>query len=494
MSNNGAYVSGDFVCLDCLKQVVQLFRDAVSGAGRWPAKWGTEEIKIKDFAQYIPDYEELAKKYATKGVEINTPEHQRLYCLEDGTFLGKKPRNNDLSKNQCPNCGNDICHKCGVSREGAPANHKCKETAGISNQDAFAGMVKGKDFQNCPRCNAKSLLTDGCNSLNCEVCGTSYCFICGVAVRHGDNAHWQRGGCPRFGGPESARPIHDDTVRIHWRTPRPKWHDMQPMAEVDIARAHLARIRDMVPNLEQVTQDDMHALLELVRNLDLNYGLIHFVDRQGMNQAMAYTRHLAIRAFITGDLQPPMVKHIASLHSSWLTTIYDTYTRAVRMTLRRDGSYNLQFKLEDQRRGHEDDMRIRLQDMATLARKRLLEIRAELHARSPRRMPRSDQRLVGLLDALYENYRWVGDQPHDDIPFRELEERHGFIKGFNGTLVDRHIRQPWVGLEKILEDYKNLVVLTRQTNGQHTMSNGLPVFISSSEVARQAEELQQGRE
>lgn len=77
---------------------------------------------------------------------------------------------------------------------------------------AVKGQVPGQDYQVCPGCNNVVTLKEGCNHITCN-CGTPFCFICGNGTDN-NSAHFQQGGCPRFGQPTSERAVFDQPVPL----------------------------------------------------------------------------------------------------------------------------------------------------------------------------------------------------------------------------------------------------------------------------------------
>jgi hypothetical protein len=59
------------------------------------------------------------------------------------------------------------------------------------------GLVRGKDFQNCPQCHKLIHLDSGCNHMTCK-CTVSFGFRCGEFA-DGNSNHWDLDGCLRYG-------------------------------------------------------------------------------------------------------------------------------------------------------------------------------------------------------------------------------------------------------------------------------------------------------
>lgn len=100
--------------------------------------------------------------------------------------------------------------------------HRCIP---IDTDDAaFEGLKKGKDYQICPseRCGMKIQLSAACNEMSCP-CGTQFCYVCGEAVSD-KSEHWTKepDGCPRFNQPGAPNAHFDPPVRrLRIRFPPP---------------------------------------------------------------------------------------------------------------------------------------------------------------------------------------------------------------------------------------------------------------------------------
>lgn len=134
-----------------------------------------------------------------------------------GNFLGTKYAAKDRQV-ACRECGGLTCGSCGTAtRTGTvpgcgSAKHPCPPEE-AAEDDPYAGLVQGRDFQICPneRRGIRVELHSRCNAMLCEKCFTSFCFLCAKIAGH-DSDHWQAGkdgksGCPRWNQPgaENAR-------------------------------------------------------------------------------------------------------------------------------------------------------------------------------------------------------------------------------------------------------------------------------------------------
>lgn len=130
--------AGELVCEDCIRA---RFEDAIKYDSYWPARWGFEQLFVRDYASFLTA--ELMSEYIVQGAKV------LMYRL-------------------------------------------CAEPQAIEHQ------TRGRDYQICPECKATVFLLDGCNHIGC-VCGASFCFICGHTAFDDGSGHWNEGGgCPRY--------------------------------------------------------------------------------------------------------------------------------------------------------------------------------------------------------------------------------------------------------------------------------------------------------
>jgi hypothetical protein len=75
--------------------------------------------------------------------------------------------------------------------------------------EGIEGLVRGKDFQNCPKCHTVIHLETGCNHMTCK-CTENFCFLCGEPAGD-DSGHWERDGCPRYNHTHHVpQPLNDE--------------------------------------------------------------------------------------------------------------------------------------------------------------------------------------------------------------------------------------------------------------------------------------------
>lgn len=226
-------IDGDFVCVKCVRQ---MFDKALEFEHDYPPKWAGPLHPV-DFSHILDlDY---VKDYMAKEIEYKTPPSRRVYCQYD---LGRvKLLGNDESEYWTERCGEYVgarrefvqdgilvlgrcrglhadkltcmvCeHYCNDNAEDM-LQHICegKSPATGNRAQAFLGLVRGKDWQQCPaqHCERPIELSEACNHITCQ-CGMGFCFICGKEA-DGDSDHWRKGGCPRYNQPGDANVEYDN--------------------------------------------------------------------------------------------------------------------------------------------------------------------------------------------------------------------------------------------------------------------------------------------
>jgi hypothetical protein len=213
-----------------------MFDKAFKFEHNYPPKW-SGPLHPSEFSHiFSADY---IKKYEDKEVEYKTPPNKRVYCQYDvqrakvfdngvtefetekcGDFIGarqKAIKDGILVFGRCRglHCKNVTCmvceHYCNNNAEGM-LQHVClgKSRANEKRAQAFSGLKRGKDWQQCPsrQCERRIELSAACNHISCQ-CGMGFCFICGKEA-DGESDHWRKGGCPRYNQPGDADVEYDD--------------------------------------------------------------------------------------------------------------------------------------------------------------------------------------------------------------------------------------------------------------------------------------------
>ena len=226
-------IDGSLVCVSCVRQ---MFDKALKFEHNYPPRWSVplhpSEFSHIISADYIRDYKD-------KEIEYNTPPNKRVYCQYDiervkvvdnskmefftercGDFIGarQKPIKGDiLVFGRCGglDCENVTCmvceYYCNNNAEDM-LQHLClgKSRANEKRAQAFLGLKRGKDWQQCPsrKCGRRIELSAACNHISCQ-CGMGFCFICGKEA-DGESDHWRKGGCPRYNQPGDADVEYDN--------------------------------------------------------------------------------------------------------------------------------------------------------------------------------------------------------------------------------------------------------------------------------------------
>jgi hypothetical protein len=226
-------IDGNSVCIKCVKQ---MFDKAFKFEHNYPPKW-SGRLHPSEFGHILSaDY---IAKYEDKEVEYNTPPNRRVYCQYDverikvsekgamesctetcGAFLGvrrKFIKDEILVFGRCKDigCAKVTCMVCDYYCNNDAQNmlqHIClgKSHADEKRAQAFSGLKRGKDWQQCPdrHCQRRVELSEACNHISCQ-CGMGFCFICGKEA-DGESDHWRKGGCPRYNQPGDPDVEYDD--------------------------------------------------------------------------------------------------------------------------------------------------------------------------------------------------------------------------------------------------------------------------------------------
>lgn len=154
------------VCVQCVRT---MFQKALDFEHEYPVQWGGDELHPSQFTHILQA--DFIAAYEKKEVEYKTPPAKRVYCLHVlmksaggrptteacGKFLGVRARRvaaNQLMLGRCADCDNMTCMVCdGFSGDAvAIFRHQCpgRSLANEERARAFAGLKRGKDWQQCP--------------------------------------------------------------------------------------------------------------------------------------------------------------------------------------------------------------------------------------------------------------------------------------------------------------------------------------------------------
>lgn len=224
-------IDGSPVCPPCVREI---FDKALKFEHEYPPRWGIP-LHPSEFNHIIS--KDYIDSYKHKEIEYKTQPGRRIYCQhmvervvgEDnsaggttqepcGEFIGVRQKSNKsdmLVLGRCRTCKNATCMVCDdyFSDPATMLQHICtgKSSANEQRAQAFVGLKRGKDWQQCPNrlCARRIELSAACNHITCT-CGMGFCFICGKEA-DGDSEHWARkSGCPRYNHPDDDNAEYDE--------------------------------------------------------------------------------------------------------------------------------------------------------------------------------------------------------------------------------------------------------------------------------------------
>ncbi|KXS93911.1 hypothetical protein AC578_1859 [Pseudocercospora eumusae] len=286
-TDKNVQVANDHLCEECFKiGYVPQFFEALKDESKFPVKYGTFVLKPRHYRKFFDH--EFRVAWREKRAEYNTPVKHRLYCnnltpsdeapvpgdKRCGKFLGSKANiipDGLHTSVLCKSCNLPTCTRCS---QPDLDKHVCQSEE-VDDEDAFRGLTRGVDFQVCPvpSCQVKIALQDGCNGVECGICKTPFCFICGKKTDQ--PGHWNTGSsCPRFGKKGSKRAIFDNPAdpppqpvfRPTFVPPAPRnAGTMELQATIQIATARLRALEAERSALAtQTALDERHAEMQLV--------------------------------------------------------------------------------------------------------------------------------------------------------------------------------------------------------------------------------------
>jgi hypothetical protein len=278
-------IHGSMVCSECIhNNIVPRFRAALAQEHHYPPKWGNKEMEYDDFKLFLTSAEQA--EWEDKIEEYNTPVPTRIYCAhklpgsttDNGTVTSAGNCNNFMSSttleggiSPCSRCGGWSCRECGGPYE-VPADteadddsmeieHICKE----KEPDLLQDPTLEDRYQRCPEptCGFIVSLHDGCNAMDCERCGTIFCYLCGEITTH-DSDHWtsRRSECPRWNEPGDANAQFDPPAADHVAPDPPFPDPLGPLQRAPndpvLDAFRVARDQIRAPNVEDNGQEARH--------------------------------------------------------------------------------------------------------------------------------------------------------------------------------------------------------------------------------------------
>jgi len=325
-------VNHDPVCYDCIRQT---FQRALDYEGNYPPKWDKHVLDIQEYAQQGILTRDFPDLYHQKEKEYRCPPVNRIYCswschkspqqTDDkntskgkgkgrskgkgkaidkrcNNFLGARILstvdvfiNNDELVVRCEDCENLSCRACEnrIKSFAQAVAHKCLPArASDTNDAAFEGLRRGKDFQICPyeNCQRKIELIDGCNHIRCT-CGAQFCFVCGQSAMDG-SYHWTRTndpkpGCPRYKQPGSPNAIYDYSPPRGLRARNPLFDD-------EFAAGRLPLDDDIPPLHAPQTINPVSLTVQEINALEESISLQEHYDAQGSPRHAEDAEHARI--------------------------------------------------------------------------------------------------------------------------------------------------------------------------------------------------------
>lgn len=77
----------------------------------------------------------------------------------------------------CGNCKKDVCFSC--QTEWHP-----KKSCSEAQKEMYKGWALDIGAHRCPKCKVPIEKNEGCSHMNCQQCGHSWCWVCGLPLNH----------------------------------------------------------------------------------------------------------------------------------------------------------------------------------------------------------------------------------------------------------------------------------------------------------------------
>lgn len=229
----------DKICPECAKaEILPRLEAVLDSESNYPVEWGRHALQPEGFLDLLTI--SFLNEWRDKLKEYETPMQARLYCKHvgtrhDGRFIRGPTAAGSINVGRAlEECGHFVGEKTSTKRDGIcqvcygwlcwkcckPLDdpdelwtHNCSEDSAERRADAaaFEGLVRGKDYQLCPKesCKLPVGLADGCNHVFCK-CDTEFCYICGQNL-NGVYGHFSLGmPCPRYNHPSAQNAFFDE--------------------------------------------------------------------------------------------------------------------------------------------------------------------------------------------------------------------------------------------------------------------------------------------
>ncbi|KAK3680323.1 hypothetical protein LTR37_021335 [Vermiconidia calcicola] len=224
----GTTIGTNKLCDDCVREgIVPQFEAAIKHEHAYPPKFGNKVLQASRFTRPFLGVD-FFRRYERREKEYAVPTCTRTYCkneIEEGTapepgtvHAGKKIA---LTGDQAPllrESGSTIVRCDTILCKDLMKRNTCYSCRG-NDADAESpamvfekqGLVRGREFQLCPKCETPIELKDGCNFIRCNNhrCLEGFCFICGEGGLKDRDPHWREGKCPRYNHPDATNAVYD---------------------------------------------------------------------------------------------------------------------------------------------------------------------------------------------------------------------------------------------------------------------------------------------
>ena len=134
------------------------------------------ENDVKDSLQTHVEYQRIYNEYSIKTyIEANPNEY--YHCpTADCAFVCLL---SDQLKFDCPLCRKSYCTNCKTVWHSNLGCEQFQQLKSDQSDDVFIRHADDMGYVPCPRCKIRIERTHGCNQMNCLICHTEFCYLCG---------------------------------------------------------------------------------------------------------------------------------------------------------------------------------------------------------------------------------------------------------------------------------------------------------------------------
>lgn len=170
-----SFIEDHPVCNPCIRA---LFSNSIEDEANFPPRWGRTILWPEPYSDILR--ESFIRVCTARAEEWRIPVDERIYCTHTrsnggqcGTFLGQS-RDRRICR-RCDRCLSYTCMCCSRNwRAGHGTGrliqivHECdlpsvNEEYQQAREQAFAGLQRGRHYQDCPKCKRRIELIDGCS-------------------------------------------------------------------------------------------------------------------------------------------------------------------------------------------------------------------------------------------------------------------------------------------------------------------------------------------